>query len=118
MNDYPEQIFAGYHTVIARPLDLEYPKYYAYLFKSTGWKSQVQALVNGVKVYSIGKRNLKKSYILMPSKEEQQEIVAFLDRKVAEISQAIASTERKIALLRERKQIIINEVVTGKVKVS
>ena len=118
INDYPEQIFAGYHTVIARPLDLEYPKYYAYLFKSSGWKSQVQALVNGVKVYSIGKRNLKQSYILIPSKDEQQKIVAFLDKKVSEISQAIASTERKISLLRERKQIIINEVVTGKVKVS
>lgn len=118
LNDYPEQIFAGYHTVIARPHDIEFPKYYAYLFKSTAWKSQVQALVNGVKVYSIGKRNLKQSYILIPSKEEQQEIVSFLDKKVSEISQAIASTERKIALLRERKQIIINEVVTGKVKIT
>ncbi len=35
-----------------------------------------------------------------------------------QIKSAIASTERKISLLRERKQIIINEVVTGKVKVS
>ena len=33
-NDYKDKIFAGYHTVVARPKDLIYPKYYAYLFKS------------------------------------------------------------------------------------
>ncbi len=53
-----------------------------------------------------------------PSINEQNEIAAYIENFSAPISQAIASAERKIALLRERKQIIINEVVTGKVKVS
>ena len=56
--------------------------------------------------------------IPIPPFEEQKQIVEFINKEFEPISQAIAATERKIALLRERKQIIINEVVTGKVKVS
>ena len=79
-NDYKDKIFAGYHTVVARPKDLIYPKYYAYLFKSRAWKSQIQSLVNGVKVYSIGKRILKTSTLLIPSESEQKEIVKVLTK--------------------------------------
>lgn len=117
-NDYKDKIFAGYHTVVARPKDLIYPKYYAYLFKSRAWKSQIQSLVNGVKVYSIGKRILKTSTLLIPSESEQKEIVKVLDLKTAAIEKSIENISRQITLLQERKQIIINEVVTGKVKVS
>lgn len=117
-NDYKDKIFAGYHTVVARPKDLIYPKYYAFLFKSRAWKSQIQSLVNGVKVYSIGKRILKTSTLLIPSESEQKEIVKVLDLKTAAIEKSIENISRQIALLQERKQIIINEVVTGKVKVS
>lgn len=117
-NDYKDKIFAGYHTVVARPKDLIYPKYYAYLFKSRAWKSQIQSLVNGVKVYSIGKRILKTSTLLIPCESEQKEIVKVLDLKTAAIEKSIENISRQITLLQERKQIIINEVVTGKVKVS
>ena len=117
-NDYKDKIFAGYHTVVARPKDLIYPKYYAYLFKSRAWKSQIQSLVNGVKVYSIGKRILKTSTLLIPSESEQKEIVKVLDLKTAAIEKSIENISHQIALLQERKQIIINEVVTGTVKVS
>ncbi len=117
-NDFDDKIFAGYHTVITRPIDLIYPKYYAYLFKSKAWKNQIQTLVNGVKVYSIGRRILKMASLLIPSEDEQREIVRVLDKKTSDIDKAIDNITNQIALLRERKQIIINEVVTGKVKVS
>ena len=61
---------------------------------------------------------LKNLPIAVPNMEEQRSIVSYLDENLQTLSQAIASAERKISLLRERKQIIINEVVTGKVKVS
>lgn len=61
---------------------------------------------------------LKDFQIVFPKVSEQQQIVDHIEKSLEPISQAIASAERKISLLRERKQIIINEVVTGKVKVS
>ena len=111
-NNYQGKIFAGYHTVIARPLKLEVPKYYAYFFQSKNWKSQVQTLVNGVKVYSISKGILKKSTLLIPNKLEQQAIVSYLDGKVAKIDRYIAAAEKKIKALEELKQTIISDAVT------
>ena len=52
------------------------------------------------------------------SKEEQKCIVAYLDKGLKKLNTALEQTKDRIALLQERKQIIINEVVTGKVKVS
>ena len=111
-NDYKDRIFAGYHTVVARPNDLSFPKYHAYLFQSLNWKSQIQSLVNGVKVYSIGKGHLKKSYLLIPPLAEQEKIVSYLDNKTSQIDAAIAQQQKMIDLLNERKQIIINNAVT------
>ena len=56
--------------------------------------------------------------MIVPPKSEQQAIVAYLDKEMEHFDSAITNCQRQIALLQERKQIIINEVVTGKVKVS
>lgn len=56
--------------------------------------------------------------MIVPPKSEQQAIVAYLDKEMEHFDSAITNCQRQIALIQERKQIIINEVVTGKVKVS
>lgn len=50
--------------------------------------------------------------IPFPSLAEQKEIVRFLDRKTAQIEQAIAQKEWLIELLKERRQILIHKTVT------
>lgn len=55
--------------------------------------------------------------IPVPSLKEQDAIVSYLDSVTAKIDAAIAQQQKMIDLLNERKQIIINEVVTGKVMV-
>lgn len=111
-NDYTKRIFAGYHTVVAKPKDLPYPKYHAYLFQSLNWKSQIQSLVNGVKVYSIGKGHLKKSYLLLPPLAEQEKIVSYLEDKTSKIDAYVADKEKEIELLQELKQKTIADAVT------
>lgn len=56
--------------------------------------------------------------IVVPPKSEQQQIVTYLDSEMQRFDSAITNCQRQITLLQERKQIIINEVVTGKVSVS
>lgn len=53
----------------------------------------------------------------IPPIEEQRNIVANLKALCAPIDGAITNATKQISLLQERKQIIINDVVTGKVKV-
>ena len=53
----------------------------------------------------------------IPPVQEQQRIVDYLDRLTDSIAVLLEVYNKNISLLQERKQIIINEVVTGKVKV-
>ena len=55
---------------------------------------------------------LKRTLLFYPSLEEQTLIANFLDQKTAQIDEAIAIKEQQIALLKERKQIIIQKAVT------
>ena len=111
-NDFKDDIFAGYHTIVARQDSLYNPKYYAYLFMSDAWKNRVRNLVNGVKVYSIGRKQLKDNFLLFPLPSEQDAIVDFLDKETFGIDKAIAMQQKMIDLLNERKQIIIQNAVT------
>ena len=53
-----------------------------------------------------------------PPLPEQKEIVKRLDAETGKIDRAIEVKRRQIELLRERRQIVIDEAVTGKVKVA
>jgi type I restriction enzyme S subunit len=53
-----------------------------------------------------------------PSKSEQKEIVEFLDTKLVEIDDLVHLEQKKIDLLKEYRQSLISEVVTGKIKVT
>ena len=107
-----EKVFAGYHTVIARPIEKLKHRYLAYLFDSISYRFQIRRRVKGVKVYSITNSILKDTIVWLPPLSERNLITSFLDNKTAKIDKAIAQKEKLIALLKERKQIIIQEVVT------
>nr|WP_282100540.1 restriction endonuclease subunit S [Pseudoalteromonas sp. MMG005] len=55
---------------------------------------------------------LKNSFLAMPPMAEQTTIANFLDKKTAQIDEAIAIKEKQIELLKERKQIVIQQAVT------
>ena len=71
--------------------------------------SNAQPLITGTKVKNV--------VIPFPDIEEQTRITIFIKKQCENIDEAIVNYQQQISLLQERKQIIINEVVTGKVKV-
>lgn len=88
--------------------------YYTYSGVYDKWKKGIfiQATIP-----NIGADKYANLTVLLPSINEQNEIIYYLDRETEKINNAIEYCRQKIFLLQERKQIIINEVVTGKVKV-
>lgn len=110
-------IFAGYHTIIAFNKGKINTKYWAYLFQSDNWRNQLRIRTNGVKVFSISQKNLRRCNLITPPVDEQQSIVAYLDKKCAEIDELIARQEQIIEKLKELKTSTIAHVVTGKVDV-
>ena len=51
-------------------------------------------------------------------KIEQQQIVEYLDEQTGLIDKTISNEEKRIELLKEYRQSLISEVVTGKRKVT
>ena len=107
-----EQIFAGYHTVIARPYNASASRFYAYLFDSKEFRSQIQLAVKGVKVFSITQAILRSADAWLPSTDEQVKIANFLDHETAKIDSLIAKQEKLIELLKEKRQAVISHAVT------
>ncbi|MGV8815846.1 MAG: restriction endonuclease subunit S [Gelidibacter sp.] len=105
-------IFAGYHTVIARPKNEIISLFFAFVFDSLSFRNQIRTRMKGVKVYSITQSILKETTVWFPSLKEQTAIANFLDDKTTKIDQAIAIKQQQIALLKERQQILIHKAVT------
>lgn len=53
-----------------------------------------------------------------PHKEEQAEISAFLDSKTETIDKIVGNIKKQIKTLKELRKTLINDVVTGKIKVT
>jgi len=113
-----EKVFAGYHTVIAKPIKNINSRFLAYEFDSELFRNQIRVKVKGVKVYSITQFLLKNLNVWIPPLSEQEAIVAYLDEATNKIDQAIAQREAQIEKLKAYKQSLINEVVTGKIRVA
>lgn len=65
----------------------------------------------------LSQANMNAVKLPIPPIEEQSEIVAGIKPKLEKIDSFIEQHSSMVAFLEERKQIIINDVVTGKVKV-
>lgn len=55
--------------------------------------------------------------VLLPPIEEQQAIANYLDEKTAHIDRIVATINTQIDKLKELRKTLINDVVTGKIKV-
>ena len=110
--DTDDEVYAGYHTLVARPKKQNSGAYLARLFQSVAWRSQIQSRICGIKVFSITRKILKGVSILTPSEEIQNKIVAYLDEKTAAIDAHVAVLEKKLAAYTRLKTSVINRAVT------
>lgn len=88
--------------------------YYAYFLRNMANSNIILSLAKGIRERSTDFRfkDFGELNIVFPSIEEQTAIATFLDDKTDKIDRAIAQKEKMIALLKERKQIIIQNAVT------
>jgi len=81
-------------------------------FSSKVFSKELKRFATGIKVFRFNINDLKTIYIPLPQKEEQTKISSFLDEKTAQIDEVISQKQKLIELLKERKQIVINDAVT------
>lgn len=78
-------------------------------------------LSNGVRQNTSDFRSWEKLaplQIVLPPREEQNRIVAYIEEKTAKIDQAVAGLTQQVAALKEYKQRLIADVVTGQMRVT
>ena len=61
---------------------------------------------------------IKNLLFVIPTLYEQQQIVDYLDEQTQLIDKTVSIEEKRIELLKEYRQSLISEVVTGKLKVT
>ena len=112
-----EDVVCGYHLTLFRP----YRVHGGYLFRfiqSTGTRRYFEVNSNGITRFSLGKSTLEDLIHPTPPQQEQELIVEYLDEQTSIIDSTITTEEKRIELLKEYRQSLISEVVTGKVKVT
>ncbi len=100
-----------------RPTNKMSIKFVYYLLSNNLFYNALSVDTTGVSVPHISTEQIKKVVMPIPGLSEQNSIVEYIEIHIASINKAIQAANKQISLLQERKQIIINEVVTGKVKV-
>lgn len=91
--------------------------YLSYCLNTEGAKFEKAKSSKGEIIVHTYASKLKEISVPIPSIQEQEQIVAYLDEVTGKIDQAIAQKQEQITKLKEYKQSLINDVVTGKVRV-
>jgi len=108
LSDIDVVVSAGYLVLQAKDdMDKRFFKYLLHRYDV----AYMKLLGSGVR-QTISFNHIANSILVAPPLPEQRAIAAFLDGKCAGVNEAVRIKEAQIALLRERRQILIQQAVT------
>jgi type I restriction enzyme S subunit len=118
LSDYRGIVSPSY--TVMRPITNGNRKFLHYLLRSQLYIPQYRRLSYGVRVgqWDMRFEDFRELPCLFPSIEEQEQIVEYLNFKLNELDDLVQLEQKKIDLLKEYRQSLISEVVTGKIKVT
>ena len=106
-----KQILAGLHTMLIRPQKgLFASSFLGYHINSNSYRKQLTALMQGIKVCSLGKQVIANTFLLLPPLSEQKRICDLLSLW----DTAIAKHTALIEQLTLRKRGLMQQLLTGK----
>ena len=116
--DLGSRIVTAVDNVIFRPNPIVLDRKFACYYMNNGRLTEhANIIARGATMHRISRTMLGHLPIVLPPLDEQQAIVAFLDKECGQYDNRIAEANHQIDLLKEYKQSLITEVVTGKRKV-
>jgi len=92
-------------------------KFFYYQMQSAPWQFQFNRVINGL-IGGVPVNLIKTFSLINQPKEEQILIVEYLDRKTTQIDSIITNIINQISKLTQLRRTLINDVVTGKLKVT
>ena len=114
---YYQGIISAAYTILT-PKDVECAEYYKLLFKCYPFIQLLQTCVTGIREgQNINYQMLGRKFIPLPPLDEQRAIVAYIEEKCQKVDTLITELQAEIGYLKEYKQRLIADVVTGQVNV-
>lgn len=114
--------FSRYHGIIStaysvfrlRNTEVSNHRYSNYFIRGIDYLWELHVRSKGIwrSRYQLSDDDFLRSPMICPPREEQDKIVRYLDAKVGKINKLIGIKQQQIALLKEKKQAIINQAVT------
>ncbi|MEG3071314.1 MAG: restriction endonuclease subunit S [Peptococcaceae bacterium] len=100
--------------IVLKPIRNINHRYYHYLLRTPGYVKESFRNSYGIcdDQLSLRYEDFKCMHNIIPPKEEQDQIVRYLDSKLTKIDKFLINKKRLIELLKEQKQAIINQAVT------
>ena len=100
--------------VVCQPIRDLVPEFFEYLYRTPLYMAQsFRFSYGGCKdQYCLYPKDFKNIYSIFPPKQEQAQIVNFLDHKTEKIGELIRIKERQVELLQEQRTVLINQTVT------
>lgn len=103
--------------VVCRPRKNVNYNYYTLLFKAMDSIKLFHGMGSGIRL-TLSFKELKKQLLPVPPIEEQHAIVSYITERTAKIDSLIEKLNKEIECVKEYKQRLISDVVTGQIKVS
>lgn len=111
-------VVCAYHLGMLRPdPDRVLGEFLFRAIGSTRTAQQFHVLATGVTRFALGKHDVKNAVIALPPIEEQRAICRWITNKCQPLVDAITRTEEEIKLIREYRDRLVADVVTGQVDV-
>ena len=107
------KVVSGLHTMACRPNDKYAPKYMGYYINSPTYHNQLLPFMQGIKVTSIGRKNIADTVIYYPADlEEQQKIADFLST----VDEVIAQSKAEVQNLEQQKKAAMQKIFSQEVR--
>ena len=116
VKDNLDNVVCGYHLTMIRPLACRGEFIFRFI-QSDRTRRYFELESNGITRYGLGKSSIENLFLPIPPDSEQWQITNSLDQKTQQIDKLITAEHRKIELLKEYRQSLISEAVTGKIDV-
>ena len=105
-------------TIVLEPFNIN-GEYIHYLFRSNLWVEEFYRNGRGIvaDLWTTNYQMMKSMYMPVPPLSEQELIVSYIDAKCSKIDKLIDNITKEIECIKEYKQRLISDVVTGQIKV-
>lgn len=102
-----DKVISGLHTMVCRPRLTFAPKYLGYYMNSSSYHSQLNPYMQGIKVTSIGRKNIAETMISYPADTREQQLIADF---LTSYDEAITAAKQGLVKWKELKKGLLQQI--------